>query len=294
MLTINLRIVNDYFSQAAIDFLLGNVTSLVFEDFDANMMSSDPGVSMQKLRQQAIDESQKICIADEHEEFIGGWTLLAPHAPNTIKSMPFEEAVLLLTDSALYSTRFDWNTEKVISFERVDLAHVISLKYGTYITSTLSAAQADEKRNVGFIVTYTSGADDISRVNTRSMSTSVPTPEPSHSPEETSASQFSANLTSLIAGKVPPAVEKILAWKAIPSRSAVSAGDDETTLSEIDNVKAVCAEIDRLVQRWQPVDAGTARVSVVESGDIISLADARRHTGIFEQLGHSLKKLVWA
>jgi hypothetical protein len=92
------RIVNDYFSQAAIDFLLGNVTTLVFEDFDSNLMSSDPGVSMQKMRQQAIDVSQKIVVADDKEEFIGGWILLAPHTPNTVKSLPFEEAVLLLTD----------------------------------------------------------------------------------------------------------------------------------------------------------------------------------------------------
>jgi len=267
---------------------------LVFEDFDANMMSSDPGVSMQKLRQQAIDESQKICIADEHEEFIGGWTLLAPHVPNTIKSMPFEEAVLLLTDSALYAARFDWNIEKVISFERVDLNHIISLKYGTYVTSTLSAAQSDEKRNVGFVVTYKAGADDITRVNTRSMSTSLPIPEEGHVAEETAASQFTTNITNLIAGKPAPPVEKVLAWKALPSRSAVSAGDDETRLSEIDNVKAICNEIDRSVQRWKVIEAGTPRTSVVESGEIISLADARRSTGIFEQLGHSLKKLVWA
>lgn len=62
-------------------------------------MSGDPGISMQKMRQQAIDVSQKIVIADPLEEFVGGWTLLTPNSPNTIKSMPFEEAVLLLTDT---------------------------------------------------------------------------------------------------------------------------------------------------------------------------------------------------
>jgi len=90
--------VNDFFSQAAIDFLLGNVTSLVFEEFESNLMSGDPGMSMQKMRQQAIDVSQKIVVANDREEFIGGWTLLTPHEPNNVKSMPFEEAVLLLTD----------------------------------------------------------------------------------------------------------------------------------------------------------------------------------------------------
>jgi hypothetical protein len=32
----------------------------------------------------------------------------------------------------------------------------------------------------------------------------------------------------------------------------------------------------------------------VDEGDIISLAEARKSTGLLEQLGHSLKKLVWA
>jgi hypothetical protein len=90
------RIVNDYFSQAAIDFFLGNVTSLVFEDFEANLMTDDPAVSMQKMRQQAIEMSQRLVVADDQEEFVGGWALLTPHVSNTIKSLPFEESVLLL------------------------------------------------------------------------------------------------------------------------------------------------------------------------------------------------------
>merc|ERR1712230_134506 len=53
-------IVNDYFSQVVIDFLLGTVSSVVFEDFEANMMSSDPGMSMQKMRQAAIETSQNL------------------------------------------------------------------------------------------------------------------------------------------------------------------------------------------------------------------------------------------
>ena len=137
-------------------------------------MSGDPAISMQSMRQQAIDVSQKLVIADQDEEFVAGWALLTPHAPNTIKSTPFVEAVLLLTDSALYATRFDWNMEKVISFERVDLQHIVSIKYGTYITSTLSAAQCDEKRNVGFVITYKAGTNDITRVNTRSLSSVQP------------------------------------------------------------------------------------------------------------------------
>lgn len=279
---------NDYFGQAAIDFFLGNVTALVWEDFEANLMSGDPGVSMQKMRQQAIDVSQKLVVEDEHEEFIGGWALLAPRLPNTFKSMPFEEAVLLLTDSALYAARFDWNMEKVISFERVELDHIISLKYGPYITSTLSAAQADETRNVGFIITYEVGTNDITRVNTRSMSTVQDRNENDQS-TSTPTSPIGAGLAGLIRRPPPRPANRVLAWKALPSRSAVKGNQDGPALSEIEIVKAICAEIERMVLLRR-----AEKTPIVEPGNIISREEARKSTGLFEQLGHQLKKMVWA
>lgn len=47
--------VNDYFSQAAIDFLLGNVTAKVFDEFEADMMTKDPAVSIPKTRERAVE-----------------------------------------------------------------------------------------------------------------------------------------------------------------------------------------------------------------------------------------------
>ncbi|KAF8863684.1 hypothetical protein BDZ45DRAFT_583437 [Acephala macrosclerotiorum] len=284
-------IVNDFFSQAAIDFLLGNVTSTVFEDFEANLMSVDPGTSMQKLRQQAIETCQKIVVADDHEEMIGGWTLLTPQIPNTIKSSPFEESVLLLTDVGLYSCRFDWNTEKVSSFERIDLQHITSIKYGTYITSTLSAAQGDELRNVGIVITYKAGEDDITRVNTRSMS-NAPRGDTDLLGGTSIVSQPASALQNLLGRPTAPAT-KVLALKALPSKSAV-ANNTESQLTEIQQVKGICTEIERMILHGQVIEAGTERKSLVKSGDIISLADARKNTGLLSQLQHQLKKLVWA
>jgi hypothetical protein len=288
---VNQRIVNDYFSQAAIDFLLGNVTSVVFEDFETSMMSRDPAVSMHKMRQQAIEACQKLVVADEHEEFIGGWTLLAPQIPNTIKSMPFEESILLLTDTGLYSCRFDWNLEKVSSFERVSLEHVVGIKFGTFITSTLSASQADEQRNVGFVVTYKAGANDITRVNTQSMSNVSRTDTDLLG--GTSTSPPASGLAGIIGNSSATTLNRVLALKALPSRDAVVEGT-ESRLSEIEQVKTICSEIERMVLHGQVVEVGTERKSLVESGDIISLAEARKSTGLFEQLGHSFKKLIWA
>ena len=279
---------NDFFTQAAIDFLLGNVTAVVFEDFETSLMSRDPAVSMQKMRQQAIEACQKLVVADEHEELIGGWTLLAPQVPNTIKSTPFEETILLLTDSGLYSCRFDWNIEKVSSFERVSLEHVLNIKYGTYITSTLSASQADEQRNIGFVVTYEAGKNDITRVNTRSMANVSRTDT-----DSTTTSPPPKGLAALIGRPATPA-NRVLAFKALSTRSAVTAEGNDNRPSEREQVRGICAEIERMILLGQISEVGTEKKRVLEEGDVISLEEARKSTGLLEQLGHSFKKLIWA
>lgn len=300
---------NDFFLQASIDFLLGNVTSLVFEEFEATMMTKDPAVSMQNMRQQAIELCHKRVVADEAEEFIGGWTLLTPEVPDTVRSASLEEAVLLLTDVALYLCRFDWTLDKVSSFERVDLAHVQKIKFGTYITSTISPAQTDDMRNVGLVIEYKPGVTDITRVNTRSLSSVSGTPK-AHGPDEAAKQDAeSAPAASGIAGflsrrpqATPP---RKIALKALHSQT--SAADpmakmkqDEpgaiTRLTEIQQVVLIAAEIERLAIQNQPRAAGKnpEDANLIEKGDIISLAEARRNTTLLEQLGHSIKKLVWA
>jgi hypothetical protein len=264
----------------------------VFEDFEANLISSDPAVSMQKMRQQAIDVCQKLVPAEE-EELLGAWTMLTPQIANTIKSLPFEESVLLLTDAGLYSCRFDWNMEKVSSFERVDLQHITSIKYGTYITSTLSAAQTDKERNVGILISYNAGANDITRVNTRSLSTISSRTDRDLLGGASIIEQTPEAIQTSKGKPAAPVISSVLALKALPARSAVSDGN-ESGLSEMEQVKGICSEIERIVLHGQVLEVGAERPGLVEHGEIISLSEARRSTGLLEQLSHSLKKLVWA
>jgi len=294
---------NDFFLQTTIDFLLGNVTALVFEEFEANMMTKDPAVSMQNMRQQAIDMCQKRVVADDTEEFVGGWTFLTPTAPDTIRTASLEEAVLLLTDVALYLCRFDWNLDKISSFERVDLAHIKKIKFGTYITSTISSAQIDEMRNVGLVIEYKPGSTDITRVNTRSLSSMSGTPK---AQEATGFASFLSRAGRAQNVTEPP--PRRIALKALYGRSSVAnqiadEGDDKKDepgaiirLSEVQEVVLAASEIDRLAIQNQPRQAGSkpGDVTLVEKGDIISLAEARKNTTLLEQLGHSIKKLVWA
>ncbi|MCJ1402963.1 hypothetical protein MMC11_006185 [Xylographa trunciseda] len=344
------NIVNDYFSQAVIDFLLGNVTDRVFRDFEADMMSHDPAMSMRKVRESAIDTSSKIVIADQGEDFLGGWTLLCPKDPNTLRTLPFEEIVLLLTNTAIYVVRFDWNMEKVAGFERVELNSIVGVMKGVYITSTLAAAQTDEERNVGFVVRYRPGQKDVARVNTRSLSTAVAPQEEfdetrrnregggraeaeregadgqggrndeaegdpqkkltnAYDLEGSSASLDPKN-DSMPQAKSKDAEQsielKVLAFKALPADSSFASmnrdGSEGQDLTEKQMVRTVCEEIAKAIggdalggkRVVTPEGLVTETGGIVEEGDIISLAEARKSTGLLEQLGHSLKKLVWA
>lgn len=318
------NIVNDYFSQAAIDYLLGNVTSQVFKEFETEMMSGDPAMSISKIRANAIDTSLKIVIADQDEDFIGGWTLLSPQYENTVRTFPFEEVVLLLTKVALYAVRFDWNTEKVSAFERVDLQSIFGIIRGTYITSTLAASQMDEENNVGFVIKYRPAKENIARINTRSLHNTIDKGEQrsnieysADGAEESSVSAKNNNPGGLFANfgrrdAAAPSILKILAFKALPARSSLAKGEgqqthDDDIKSEKELVRSICDEVGKTAKAATALgEAGKGATAAAESEDnragffeiededIISLREAKKSTGLLELWGHALKKLVWA
>ncbi|KAI9932201.1 hypothetical protein ASPWEDRAFT_132536 [Aspergillus wentii DTO 134E9] len=280
------NIVNDYFSQACIDYMLGNVSTQVFQEFAMEMQTADPGISVQKLRQNAIETSCQIVISDESEELLGGWTMLTPQQPNTLRTLPFEESVLLLTDAAVYCCHFDWNTDKVLSFERIDLRSISGINYGTYITSILTG-QVDESRNVGLVIMYREGDENAVRVNTRSLQSSVT----SKALDENASKEW--DMTSWFKGPKRP-TPRFLAFKALPlSNSATkSRSPGNATVSEADWVRSICEEIERAMMAGE--GRHVERLSVIEETDIISLEDAKKRTGYLEHLVYDLKKMVWA
>jgi hypothetical protein len=282
------NIVNDYFTQALIDYLLGRATDTIFAEFEADMKSSDYFIDMRKVRQQAIDRSAGIVIEDKDEDLIHGWTLSVPTAVNQVKTATFEEAVLLLTDKALYFCRLDWGTEKVREFERIPLENVQGLMRGVYITSTLAQRHMDTDKNVGFVIRYKAeSSGGLVRRNTRALDSGA------DEQQDVKKSQKSAD-----AGR-------FLAFKALPPRSNISTSESpDTPENEVELVKGVCDEIARVANKTQKYNVpGTAqegldyegqnRQLAVEEKDIISLADAKNTTGYLEQIEYSLKKLVW-
>ncbi|RCI13310.1 hypothetical protein L249_1037 [Ophiocordyceps polyrhachis-furcata BCC 54312] len=285
--------VNDYFSQIAMDFLLGNVTSKIFDEFESDMMTKDPAVSISNMRQRAVELCRKRVVADVSEEFHGGWVLLSPNAADVVKFRSMEEVVLLLTDAAVYLCRFDWDLDKVSSFERVHLANVTLIKQGTYITSTVSQAHTDEARNLGFVIEYQPGKSNIQRTNTRTLSSRSDF-GPKLEPQIGDGGGRQTAFGNLFSAKAKSPSTRRLAFKAPYVNSSASAPEHTPCQTEKQQVAAICAEIERLALERQFRKEGDGGKSIVESGDIISLEAAKRNTGLLEQLGHSIKKLVWA
>lgn len=308
-------IVNDYFSQTSIDYLLGTVTARVWEDFATYLMSADPAISISSTRERGIEIAYKLVVADPvGEELVGGWAFIVPTSSNTVRAAggDMEEAVLLLTERAIYLCRMDWGMEKVRGFERVDLRHVTGVKYGTYITSTLTATQRDEKKNVGIVIRYMQGEHDMIRVNTRSLST-VPSREdiePALASDSDSAptkmkQKSLANHKGAPKGKKEASVpkERIIALKCLPSKTAVTADGDRENPTEEEMAKIVADEVGRLVQdvfadfgrrEIGKGGEGDEEMVAVERGDIIGVREASKSTGWVEVLGWKVKKLVWA
>ena len=88
---------SDWFSQAAIDYILGNRNLSVFSEFLLKLQSSDPRdlTRLSRIRAEAIATSVSRVLT-EGERLLCGWTLFSPSELNVKFSDRFEEKVLLL------------------------------------------------------------------------------------------------------------------------------------------------------------------------------------------------------
>lgn len=280
------NIFGDYFLQACIDYYLGKVGPQVFEEFEADMMSQDYALDMRRIRRNGIETCIKIVLEDPKEELRAGWTLSCPKEANTLRTLPFEECVLLLTDQALYFCRFDWDTEKVASFERVDLRDLVAIWRGAYITSALGPTHLDEEKNVGFALRFKTNDRALVRRNTRSLR------------NEEEAEDENAGKDELEKQEQPEKDEtRMLAFKALPPQASASKGqgNDSAEASEVELVKRVCSEVYRSMAALRMREGeGQDSLPGIEEKDVISAAEARKATGYMESIGYSLKRLVWS
>ena len=283
------NMVNDFFSQAVIDVLLGNISWKVFEDFESKMMSTDPGISVQSGREAAIETCSKIVIQEpDKEDLIHAWTMLVPNQEDTLRTMPFEEAVVLLTDVALYCCKMDWSMEKIARYEKVELRNVKKIRWGVYVNSTFTERQMIEDINQGLVVYYTPGKGDVVRVNSRSLHNY-------HVPEEGERPGVDGGtglLSWMAASVTRQAQGRMMALKVVPpSDDDELAGSKGGSPSQV--AEGIADEIRRAIV-GSTMFGEQRGEELVEHGDVIGVDEAKRRTGYLEQVSHSLRRLVWA
>lgn len=270
--------------QTNIDYFLG-ADPQIFDEFETDMTSQDYALDMSRMRQNAIDTCVKV-VLEAGEQLVGAWSLACPAQGNTLRTLPFEECVLLLTQVALYHCRIDWNTDKVGSFERVDLLDIKEIWQGAYVTSALGSSHLSETKNVGFVVRYADRGPQMRRTNTRSMSIAADAePQEDDTKDETKHEDSEASES------------RILAFKALPPRSPPKQGGKSTLadLSELETIKQITSELQKTIAKaFQRDSDGEAEAPKVQEHDVISATDAKKSTGYVESIGYSLKKLVWS
>jgi len=284
------NIFGDYFLQTCIDYYLGNAGPVAFDEFETDMKIRDYGLDMNRLRETAIETSRKVVVEGAAEDFVAGWILNCPQEANTLRSAQFEDCVLLLTKTTLYFCRFDWNTDKVGSFEKIDLLNITEMWRGAYVTSALGQTHLDETLNVGFALRFEIKGPEVIRTNTRSLR------------NEESVESVTAPEKGIESSVSPlPNSGRLLAFKALRNSVAgENTRQESVPKTEGQAIKDISDQIHNAITNAfnSQVTAETvpARTQApeLEERDLISAAEAKKSTKYVESIGYALKKLVWS
>ncbi|KAI1794623.1 SacI homology domain-containing protein [Ganoderma leucocontextum] len=300
----------DWFSQAVIDFMLGNRTTSVFSEFLLKLQSTDPRdlIRISKIRADAI----ATCVArvlPEGERLLSGWTLFAPEDLNTKMGDKFEEKVLLLSATALYIISYDYTLEKVKMYTRVPLGDIAGITKGAYILSPLEEASRDPLQNAGFIVSWHQTPAQDTRVTSYSIRNSLDLVTPPASPTTATTPRLSMTsprksmlpLSRILSEAAAPLAGQetiFAAFKALPvdpARSRRESGSFIQPQDELASAKNCREAVDMIVEAIGQTcyDIGNEHREFISEGDVVSLAEAQRMTSVYAKMEYGVKRLLW-
>jgi hypothetical protein len=273
---------SDWFSQAVIDFLIGNRSLSVFSEFLLKLQSSDPRdlIRLSKIRAEAIATSVDR-VLEEGESLRNGWTLFSPVELGTKMGDKWEEKVLLLTARALYIISYDYTLQKVKLYTRVPLGDIINVTKGAYILSPLEEASRDPKQNAGFVIHF-SLRRHVTRTTSYSVRNSLPTPPTSASakratfPSAAAALKRSFSRRSILpsaASALAPAVSEPTTQpqeqESTPTQKVPDLAEEATSQQAISEEEST---LTYAAFKVLPIDPTRTRTST-GGGSVLSMAD---------------------
>ncbi|KAI8370328.1 SacI homology domain-containing protein [Radiomyces spectabilis] len=283
--------VKDFWTQAAIDYILGYHTFEILRQVRESVLrSAEPGTERRwaKVRADAIEISSAIVIANDEKQ-IAGWTLLAPAEEQ--KSKKFEEKVLLLTDSAIYLCSYNYRLEKVVQFKRIGLDTIVRLQIGEYILSTVAPASCNIDQNYGMILYYRTDGELV-RWNTGSMRNEhladLNIVSPSSS--EVAGSDQDRNLdsdTSLMNSQDMA----FLIFKAVRQNVFGELSEPASLMNCREQIESIAAKI---ATACGYKDALQDEEKFISRKPIVSFEEAEKRDGFMKRVGYKLKQsILW-
>ncbi|KAI8063476.1 SacI homology domain-containing protein [Gongronella butleri] len=296
--------VKDFWRQATVDYVLGYHKLEIFKNVPSSQQrTEEPGMDswLNKIRQDAIDVSAQIVIADD-ETLKHGWTLLVPKETASGKELlkRFEEKVVLLTTKALYVCSYNYQLEKVMQFKRIDLATIESIRAGEYILSTLSAETRNPDLHYGFRIFYNEHGL-LMRWNTGSLVNKnlhdlsmQPFPVNDDDDDDDASSVLSADSAASDSSSEPP---------MDASMAALYRDMDHITFKAVPRYTAASEDTDRVVNARQHIEAivqiimeqckKSEQAKFLNYSPIISLQQAEKSDSILKKVGYKLKHAIW-
>jgi len=296
---------SDYFSQACIDFFLGNRNAAVFSEFMVKLQSTDPKEMMRlgKIRAAAIETSAELVLY-KGETLKQGWTLMSPLEMNVKVGGEFVEKLLLLTTEALYIVNFDYSMMKVKMYTRVPLGDITGIRKGAYILSALQETSRAVTDNYGFMVHFRprQTATRITSYALRNQPTtylSAATESPgdgSGSVVKPQSSKTSSILSNVLSATfMGPNENLFVAFKAIPEEVERTGGTEEFVAAS--GLRETCEQavgkiIDAIRTAFIAKGHNDGECFVTEE-DIVSLSEAQRLASVYSKFEYGVKRLLW-
>ncbi|KIM25985.1 hypothetical protein M408DRAFT_330774 [Serendipita vermifera MAFF 305830] len=281
----------DWFSQAVIDFLLGNRGLSVFTEFLQNLSSSDPrdALRLSKVREAAIENATAMVVLGD-ERTVASWTLLSPAEYNVRLSDYFEEKILILTAKAMYIVSYDYSLEKVKKSTRVPLGDILGVQKGAYILSTLNNQTRDPRFNYGMQISFLATRQDT-RVTSYSIRNQyVPDGANVHLSSVNMNSKNGTTLSRILSNTTTGNEAVSVAFKSLPVDPQTGAGDDHSSepLTPQDSINRIIELLVKLCDHFGTVDRG-----FVSEKDVVSLVEAQKSTTLFSKFEYNFKRLLW-
>ncbi|KAJ1963988.1 hypothetical protein GGI12_001708 [Dipsacomyces acuminosporus] len=160
----------DYFSQSVLDYIMGSHKAVDVYRTLVDLKSQDPdrAAEVSRMRESAIESSIAIVVHDGECVQIA-LIVHSPMAHSTRKIRKAKDAVMVLTDAAIYICLYDYPTEKVSEYMRIELSRLARVQHGAYITDTAVPQSLDSTYNYGLLLHYTSSTGAENGGSSRSV-----------------------------------------------------------------------------------------------------------------------------